>query len=180
MERVVHQSDCFVNVVLNDFVAEVEFGERLRESDYAEQGTRGHVHVAVLVFAFALEFAFLNVLGDDVVVQLGWDHWLVGLSVSNECSHDVVINSLMISLVEVWGCEILMDLCNVLSQFCVLLFVDCVKQEEDQIETRKKSCRQIDVLMRLQSRVVSPIEWVGCGHNRCPGIERSRHSSLGN
>ena len=57
----------------------------------------------VTVLVLNLKFPFLDILGDDVVMQTSRDGWVVLLSSSNESSHDILVNCLMILLITTWG-----------------------------------------------------------------------------
>lgn len=109
----------------------MELGQRLRQSDNAQQRTRGHVHVAVVRVSVSLDLSFLYVFGNDVIMELGGDDGVEGLGVRDEGSHHVSIDRLVVSVLDVWSSEVLVDASNVLGQSDVLVLVLAIKQEED-------------------------------------------------
>ena len=108
----------------------------------------------VTVLVLNLKFPLLDILGNDVVMQTSRDGWVVLLSSSNESSHDILVNSLMILLVTSWSNQVSVDGGNVDSQSFVTVFVLLIQQKEDQIETREESFWQIDVFLGRLSWVV--------------------------
>lgn len=64
----IHKSDRFVDIALFDVVPQAQLCHGLRESNYAEQRSRSHIHVAAISVSVPLLFTFLDVLGDDVIV----------------------------------------------------------------------------------------------------------------
>lgn len=89
--------------------------------------------------SFALELPFLDVLSNNIVMKLSWNYRLKGLGVSDECSHYILINRLMIALLDVWSRQVLVHACDVLCQSHILVLVLSVKQQEDQVKAREKS-----------------------------------------
>lgn len=103
-EREIHKLKGLVDIIHCDLVAEVEFGHGLRQTNDAQECSWCHVHVALVGGVLSLELTLLNVLRHDVVVQRGWNRWVVGLCVGDECSHDVCVNRLMVCRLTSWSC----------------------------------------------------------------------------
>jgi hypothetical protein len=80
-------------------VAETQLSHGLRQSNNSKEGSWRNIHVALFDVAFALEFALLDILCDDVVVQHGRNDRAIFLSVGKERSHDIVTNLLTIGVV---------------------------------------------------------------------------------
>lgn len=87
----VHQVDSCVNIILADGVSEMELGLSLRDTDDGQQCSWSDVHVARFFFAFSLELSLFDVSGNDVVMQIGWNIWVEGLSVGDKGSHDFLV-----------------------------------------------------------------------------------------
>ena len=60
----------------------------------------------ITVLVIILKFPLLNIFRNYVVVEVGWDSGVVLLSGSNESSHDILVNCLMILLVATWGFQV--------------------------------------------------------------------------
>lgn len=152
---------------------------RLGKSDYAQEGTRCHVHVASIRLVFGLEFPFLDILGHNVVMQGVRNGRIERLSVGNESSHHISIDCLMSDILTPRGNEILVNSGDVSGQHLILLLISLVEEQEDKVETGQKSLRQIDVLIRTLLLVVPAVDGVSCGQDRSSSIEAGRYSSLG-
>ena len=60
----------------------------------------------------------------------------------------------------------------------VQLLVKSVEKEKDEIETRKKSLWQVDVLVWAALLIISTVDWVSSCQDRGTGIEASSDTSL--
>lgn len=84
LKTVVHQFDRLVHVWLRHIVSEVEFGHRLGYSDNGEQRPGSYIHVTYLLLTFPLELSLLDVSCYDVLMEVVWNHGLVGLCFGDE------------------------------------------------------------------------------------------------
>jgi hypothetical protein len=89
-----------------------------------------------MVVALTLELTFLDILGDNVVVQLCRDHWLEGLSMGDESFHYILINRLMIVLRDTWRSQVLVNTGDVSCKRKILFSVLRIEEQENKVETR--------------------------------------------
>ena len=177
-DRVIHESDGLVDIALGDLLSEVELGHCLTQSDDTKESSWGDVHVGSLVVSFTLELPLLNILGHDVVMEIRRDSWLEGLSVGDESSHDISVDTLVV--LSALDPTVSMDRSNVEGESLVVLVISLIEEQEDEVESGEKSGWEIDVLMGSQTWVVSAVEGVSSGQNGGPGIQRGSDTGLGN
>ena len=82
-----------------------------------------------------LELALFNILSDNIVVEVIWDCGVERLGVSDECSHDISINGLMIDIFPSWSNSILMDRGNMVRQLFILGLISLIQEQENEVET---------------------------------------------
>ena len=156
-ETKVHQLDGLVHISLVHEVSEVELGHGLGDSDDSQQGSWSDVGVALLFVPFTLELSLLNVSGHYVVVKVGWNDWVEGLSVSNVGLHDLLVHH---------GCtssrstKLFVHIGYMCSQPLIVSHVSSVEQQEDDIESGKQGSWKVHVLVGLQLGVVSSVDGV--------------------
>ena len=178
-ERVVHELEGLVDVIHCHFVAEVQLGHGLGDSNDAEEHARRHIHVAMVRLVLALELSFLHVLGHDVVVERCGDGWPERLRVGDERTHHIRVNGLVVDLLTAGGNPVLVDRGDVLCELFVLRLVSLVEQKEDHVEAGEEGLGQVDVQVGPLRLVVAAIHRVGSGQDRRTSVETCSDACFG-
>ena len=131
-DRVVHQLQSRVDVLLGHFFSEVEFGHGLRDSDDAEEGSWRNIHVRNLFSSFSLELPLFYILGYNVVMKVMRNGRIEGLGMCNERSHNLSID-LLVGLFR--SIQLLMHLSDMHGQVFIQLLVGLIQKEENQVES---------------------------------------------
>lgn len=73
--------------------------------------------------AITLELPLLDVFSHDVIVKLCRDDGFKSLSLRDESPHDILVNSLVVTLFDVWGRQVFVHAGDVLCKSHVLVLV---------------------------------------------------------
>lgn len=115
---VIHQSDCFINICLVDFVTETEFRHGLSQSDYTKQSSCCDIQVALVLVAITLELAFLDILCNKILVKTMWDSRVKSLSMCNESAHHFSAH-MVGTLIDLFTSKMLVNLSDVESKLSI-------------------------------------------------------------
>ena len=130
-------------------------------------------------FCFLLQLSLFDILCDDIVVKRSWNGWIELLGSGDECTHHILVDSLVVHLLTAWSDQVLVDRGHVQGKSFVFGLVVLVQEQEDQIETREEGLGEIDILLRRLGWVVPAVEGVGCSKNRSPCIKTGCDACLG-
>jgi hypothetical protein len=72
--------------------SKVEFSHSLRNSNDSQQGSGCDIGVAQIFISVSLELSFFDILGHNIVMQIGWNGGIKSLCISDEGSHCLSIN----------------------------------------------------------------------------------------
>ncbi len=169
--RALNQSQRLINIVLNNLVRKPQFRQPLGNSNNTQQRSRRRIRVPLLLRVHTL-LSLLNIPLRNKIMQFSLHYRRVIFRQRHIGPNELHVKRLEILL---RGLQILVDKSNMPGQQLIRKPVRLIEHYKNQIESRQKCRRQINVLMRGQFPVVSPVERVGRGQNRRSSVQRRYH-----
>lgn len=172
-----NQAQRFVHILRHDLIREAQPGERLRETQDAEEGSRRDVREVLLAALVALlllphahvraDHVLADVLGDG-----GPPAARLGDILPDFVRGEDDALSLRVPVVHV-------HVGDVLGELLVGFSIGCVEHEEEDVEAGEQRGRQVDVLDGGDARVVAAVERVGGREDRGARVEGGGDAGFG-